>query len=298
MSIGIYKITNLLNDKSYIGQSINIEKRWKHEKQRAFNICSNEYNKLLSRAFRKYGLENFTWEILEQCNIPDLDSRESYWADYYNTYVPYGYNVSKCGNQSKLCKPIWFNQVVDLLMHGSTNREIANKIGHISWRTVSDINCGKVWRQSDIEYPIRKQIIYADIVHNVSSNHTEKSVINKPTREELDFLITKELPNVSADMLGKLFGVTGKTIRQWLRNYNLKTISEYKKDFKQQNQQKRNIRPVKGINLINGFEIFFPSCTAASKYISSDGRSCGHIRECCEGKRKSAGGYQWVWDDN
>lgn len=129
-------------------------------------------------------------------------------------------------------------------------------------------------------------------MHNVSSNHTEKSVIDKPTREELDFLITKELPNVSADMLGKLFGVTGKTIRQWLRNYDLKTISEYKKDFKQQNQQKHNIRPVKGINLISGSEISFPSCTAASKYISSDGRSCGHIRECCEGKRKSAGGYQ------
>ena len=56
MSCGIYKITNKVNNHSYIGQSINIESRWTKEKSRAFNPNSEEYEKTLCRAFRKYGL--------------------------------------------------------------------------------------------------------------------------------------------------------------------------------------------------------------------------------------------------
>lgn len=73
MSCGIYKITNKINNHSYIGQSINIENRWAKEKSRAFNFNSDEYDKTLSRAFRKYGLNNFTWEILEECSKKELD---------------------------------------------------------------------------------------------------------------------------------------------------------------------------------------------------------------------------------
>lgn len=64
--IGIYKITNNINGKVYIGQSIDINKRWKEHKYRS-QIPNKEYDKYLYRAFRKYGLENFTFEILEEC---------------------------------------------------------------------------------------------------------------------------------------------------------------------------------------------------------------------------------------
>jgi len=59
MACGVYKITNLINGHCYIGQSFNIEERWRKEKQRAFQTTSSAYNSILSRAFRKYGLENF-----------------------------------------------------------------------------------------------------------------------------------------------------------------------------------------------------------------------------------------------
>ena len=51
--IGIYKIQNLINQKCYIGQSIDIERRWRDEKRTAFDITTKNYNYPISKAFRK-----------------------------------------------------------------------------------------------------------------------------------------------------------------------------------------------------------------------------------------------------
>ena len=67
MSCGIYKITNKVNNHSYIGQSVNIENRWVDEKSRAFNPNSESYTSTLSKAFRKYGVDNFIFEIIALC---------------------------------------------------------------------------------------------------------------------------------------------------------------------------------------------------------------------------------------
>ena len=98
MSCGIYKITNQINGKCYIGQSINIQQRWKDERCGAFNPSDVEYNSIKSRAFRKYGLNNFTFEILEECETNELNELEALYANLYNSYVPNGYNVAICGD--------------------------------------------------------------------------------------------------------------------------------------------------------------------------------------------------------
>ena len=77
--IGIYKITNKVNYKVYIGQSINIEERWKHHKLYYSNKKLKEYNTKFYRAIRKYGIENFDFEIIEECPIELLNEREKYW---------------------------------------------------------------------------------------------------------------------------------------------------------------------------------------------------------------------------
>ena len=97
---GIYKITNLINKHAYIGQSKNIEFRIKTHFKKAFIEASDEYYKVLYIAIRKYGKENFKIEILEE--LPDatraqLNARESYWIDYYNTYNN-GYNETLGGD--------------------------------------------------------------------------------------------------------------------------------------------------------------------------------------------------------
>lgn len=77
-TIGIYKITNLINSKSYIGQSKNIEHRWQMHRVNAFNQNSEVYNYPIYCAMRKYDLNNFTFTILEICTEAELDDREIY----------------------------------------------------------------------------------------------------------------------------------------------------------------------------------------------------------------------------
>ena len=97
--IGIYKFTNKINFNSYIGQSTNIEKRRKIHVQRAFcNTESNkEYNKAFYRAIRKYGIENFTFEILKICPQNELNDWEKYFITLYDSYR-HGYNEDEGGN--------------------------------------------------------------------------------------------------------------------------------------------------------------------------------------------------------
>lgn len=81
---GIYKITNIINNKYYIGSGICVSRRINDHKKREHNIH-------LKRSFNKYGLENFTFEIIEECEKENLLQREQY---YINTLKP-EYNICK-----------------------------------------------------------------------------------------------------------------------------------------------------------------------------------------------------------
>lgn len=97
--IGVYKITNLLSGKFYIGQSIDINYRFYEHK-----IGKGQRHKsAIDAAIKKYGKENFSYEILEQCNKEDVFDRERYWAEeVYNgqCYAPLGYNIDRTGRGS------------------------------------------------------------------------------------------------------------------------------------------------------------------------------------------------------
>lgn len=77
--IGIYKITSPTG-RVYIGQSVNIEKRFRHYRSK------NESTKQrrLKLSFDKYGIENHKFEVVEECSVDQLNDRERYWQDYYN----------------------------------------------------------------------------------------------------------------------------------------------------------------------------------------------------------------------
>ena len=94
--IGIYKITKISNGKSYIGQSNDIERRFKEHQQKGTSSRIP-----LDIAIQKYGINAFTYEILEECSIDKLNEREQYWIKYYNT-IKNGYNCSAGGEQQSL----------------------------------------------------------------------------------------------------------------------------------------------------------------------------------------------------
>lgn len=108
--IGIYIIKNEINNKVYIGQSINIEKRIKEHFWKAQNKKDVSYNTAIHQAIRKYGKENFSWKILQECTEEELDSLEKKFIKEYNSLTPNGYNILEGGqkirviaNRCKMC---------------------------------------------------------------------------------------------------------------------------------------------------------------------------------------------------
>ena len=89
---GIYKITNTINNKLYIGCASNIRTRVNgHLYDLRKGIHSNTY---LQKAWNKYGKENFIFEMIEKCDITDLHAKEHYWVNEFNCLDrSIGYNL-------------------------------------------------------------------------------------------------------------------------------------------------------------------------------------------------------------
>lgn len=88
---GIYKITNLENGMCYIGQAANIADRWKQHIKRGIGAEAPTRNKLYP-AMLAIGVENFTFEIVEECDRTKLNEREDYWQDYFKA-KEFGYSI-------------------------------------------------------------------------------------------------------------------------------------------------------------------------------------------------------------
>lgn len=93
---GIYQIKNLVNNKSYIGLSVDIEKRWAQHKN-ALNK-NRHCNEKLQNAWNKYGVENFQWNILEECEYEKCFDREIYYIQLFNSFDQ-GYNLTRGGDK-------------------------------------------------------------------------------------------------------------------------------------------------------------------------------------------------------
>lgn len=90
--MGIYMIENTVNNKVYIGSSVDTNNRINNHKN---DLNKNKHhNKYLQRAWKKYGADNFTFTVIEKVNDRDkLIEREQYWMDYYNVSEN-GYNIN------------------------------------------------------------------------------------------------------------------------------------------------------------------------------------------------------------
>ena len=88
---GIYKITNLTNQMCYVGQAANLAERWKQHIKRGLGADPVTKNKLYP-AMKAMGVENFSFEVIEECERSKLDEREDYWQDFFKA-KEFGYSI-------------------------------------------------------------------------------------------------------------------------------------------------------------------------------------------------------------
>ena len=250
--VGIYKIENKLNGLTYIGQSTNIYKRWTNHKCSAFRENSKDYNIPLYKDFRKYGLDNFKFEIIEECLKEELNEREQYWIQEYDSFFN-GYNESVGGSVhcrlSNISKEKIIGVITDLMNTDMLHKEIAEK-WDVSTEMVQGINTGRYWKHN-VLYPIQKKVLTSGhVCKNANREYKSKEPytykckmcgkefetydknqiycsheccslsqrkVERPSKDELLELIK----TTSFLQIGKLYDVSDNAIRKWCKYYEL-----------------------------------------------------------------------------
>ena len=133
----IYKITNTINGKSYIGQTI------QNVKERFYQHCATKCSKAVSnmaihRAIKKYGKSNFIVEVIEEIDSANLNDRERYWIKYYNSYNN-GYNSTKGGQDG--CKSFKDLDVESIIKEYNTGKSLRTlgTIFKVDKQTIKDL---------------------------------------------------------------------------------------------------------------------------------------------------------------
>jgi group I intron endonuclease len=156
--IGIYKIISPTN-KIYVGQSTNIENRWKGYQKL---MCKNQPK--LYNSFKKYGYENHMFEVIEECNENILLERETYWKKYY-----------KVLELPSLCCRIDGKG-------GKNSKETKQKQSNSAKAAgVGKFNKGRI--QSDIEKQLRSKLRLGYKPTQTHIDNMSKSMIGKNTKK-------------------------------------------------------------------------------------------------------------------
>lgn len=242
--IGIYKFTNKLTGESYIGQSENIHKRYLQHKNRHDGSTISNEDSYFHRMLRHYGFDNFTFEVIHECSKAELNSLEEYYIKKYNTLYPHGYNKTRGGNYvscQKLDAETVSNIIEDLKLCKESELSLAKKY-NVHLNTISLINLGKMWFNEDIDYPIRthafnvleeNQKRICPICGKTKDVSAERCIdcYNKirasgiPSKETL----LSHLLTLSFAATGRLYSVSGNTVKKWCAKHGLPTKAPYYK---------------------------------------------------------------------
>lgn len=123
----IYKITNLVNQKVYIGQTIQINPRMRWYSHQA--DARKGKKSYLYDSMRKHGINNFTWEVIDQCsNIDELNLLEKKWLSHYRSIVEV-YNNREAGN-NKIHSATSIEKMKESQKQAHTRRRIEGRNTH------------------------------------------------------------------------------------------------------------------------------------------------------------------------
>lgn len=167
----VYKITNTINGKIYIGISNDFPQRMRSHESKAFSH-GKEHGLYFYQAIRKYGWDNFTKEVLESnLSREDACNREQFYIEQYKSNFPnYGYNLTKGGDGAQTFSKLKYEEVLEIISTiKNTNlcfSTIAEKF-KVSYTTISLINSGTNWHNIELDYPLRPYGISSEIWDNI-----------------------------------------------------------------------------------------------------------------------------------
>lgn len=267
--IGIYKITNKINGKCYIGQSTNIEERLKAHKR-------SKQNKPLYNAFKKYNINNFIFEVLEECKKDELSEREIYYIDLYkSSNSKYGYNLSLGGEGHKELVSERTRKKISKSKKGKLNpmygvvqsKESKKQQSESFKKTISNMPKEKLKKWHD----------------KIGKKHKGK-IVSQEQREK----ISNTLKEYFKDEEHR------KRLSEQRKGISMSLSTRIKLSIIQQEKMKEYSKKVLQYDLKDNLIAEYDSLQEASKQTGSCKSGIGN---CCNGKAYTCNGFKWKYDE-
>ena len=254
---GIYCIENMINHKKYVGQSIDIHRRWAQHKQQNF-IARDTF---LYNSFKKYGLESFNFYIIEECDESLLNEREIYWISYYDSFR-HGYNMTIGGS-------------------GNNSGERLNKQNILPKNFTSDI-CNKITEvvpiaKLDSDFNILE--VYKSVQDCARKNKIEATNISKVTKQ-----IHKMCYGFIYLKFNDIQGMTKDSIKEYV------TFLRNRYDFSSTHSTKdRKVALIDDCGIIS---CVYKNINEAARQLNVDPSS---ITKVCKGRLKTTKGLRFEY---
>ena len=226
--IGIYKIENKINGKKYIGQSIDINRRFREHKN---SLRNNKHgNNYLQASFNKYGEDNFTFEIIDICEIDELDAFERLYINKYESmHNEWGYNLEDGGNENKILSKETLEKRQE---YWNSEKGQQRKIEYAEKFSKEQTTTGimHLFKKDSKDTTQGYRWIYRYSENGKSKEITSISLINikeKALSKNLPWIIIDE------DKANDIFNKYGKTKEQLTWKFGINKISKIKMKNKQ-----------------------------------------------------------------
>lgn len=264
----IYLLTNLVNQKNYVGQAQNCYMRMRQY------LRGNDNQRVIGKALAKYGIDNFELTLLETyLPLEDLDGMEQYWMDYYQSYdLSIGYNVCKEAGTTR--------------GYHHTEADKA-KMSEIARKRFAEhpeyCKCGE-------DNPMYGRHPSEETRAKMSASRMGNQNAKGSTwrmSDEARAKISRAMKGKQNCLGRKLSKETRDKIAEGNRN---RVISE---DTRKKMSESHKGKTTKKVMCIETGDIF-NSVTEASVFVNKDGSA---ISACCRGKQKTCGGYHWRYVD-
>lgn len=310
--IGIYKVIYLPESKVvYVSQSINIEGRFKQHKKYYNNPKELGYSSHFYRTLRKYGIDNFQFELIEECSVEELNDKEIYWIAYFDTFN--NRCNSTIGGQHMAARNLTDEEIRELKKDLAENKLSYNEMSHkfgVSNLFISQVNKGILYPDENVniirilgvsnksERCIRPKIkkycelcgkeinvesrlcldCYAKEKLRQNSNVSEEELINLLKENQRNF-----------EKVGKQIGISRSAIKKRLKGKNLPYLSS---DYRPKKEKGYNPPPKRVAKLDKETDEIIQ--VFSSVWDAEKGLARGVISRVINGRRKAYHGDKYI----